>query len=332
MTDLGLYNYIKNGLAQNQTKAQITEALLKGNWTQSQIDEAFTSIDTNTPPIPTPPNAPENQIPALSSNSMLARDTNTSGMGKDSIIPDEIKKWSWGAFAFSWIWGLFNSSYVTLLIFTVPILSFLLYSVLGFRSLLPIDLGLPFTIWFGIQGNAWAWRNKRWDSIERFRAVQRSWAWAVLIFWVLILVIIGSLFGVSIFFLNKAQTIGLAEQKKSSASGLTNKVGVITDPKTGQPETTIYARSDIAVKSYLQNAQLQAEFDYNSQTPKSYGPPVAFSSSSTTNPFTGTGFFGSKGVSIFGDKSIAQVLNSAANTGGTIYYASNGTSYFLRNS
>jgi hypothetical protein len=29
----------------------------------------------------------------------------------------------------------------------------------------------------GVKGNEWAWRNKRWDSIERFKKVQRTWMW-----------------------------------------------------------------------------------------------------------------------------------------------------------
>jgi type IV secretory pathway component VirB8 len=29
-----------------------------------------------------------------------------------------------------------------------------------------------------IKGNEWAWKNRRWDSVEHFLSVQRKWAWA----------------------------------------------------------------------------------------------------------------------------------------------------------
>ena len=40
---------------------------------------------------------------------------NTSGLGKSSIVPDEIKGWCWGAFFLGFIWGLSNRTYISLL-------------------------------------------------------------------------------------------------------------------------------------------------------------------------------------------------------------------------
>ena len=40
---------------------------------------------------------------------------NTSGQGKESVLPDELKGWNWGAFLLNWIWGLFNRTYIALL-------------------------------------------------------------------------------------------------------------------------------------------------------------------------------------------------------------------------
>ena len=82
---------------------------------------------------------------------------NTSGQGSQAVIPPEIQGWSWGAFLMNWIWGLFNGTYIALLMF-VPFVNFVMFFVLGAK------------------GNAWAWRNKKWDSIEHFKAVQRKWA------------------------------------------------------------------------------------------------------------------------------------------------------------
>lgn len=82
---------------------------------------------------------------------------NTSGRGKDAIIPDEIKGWSWGGFLWSWIWGIGNNTYIALL------------------ALIPY-VGFIVSIYLGVKGRELAWRNKRWDSIEHFQSVQRKWA------------------------------------------------------------------------------------------------------------------------------------------------------------
>ena len=82
---------------------------------------------------------------------------NTSGMGKDAIVPDEIKGWSWGAFLWSWIWAIGNKSYI------------------GLLGLIPY-VGFLVRIYLGVKGRELAWRNKRWDSVEHFQRVQRKWA------------------------------------------------------------------------------------------------------------------------------------------------------------
>jgi len=81
---------------------------------------------------------------------------NTSGQGELATVPEEVKGWSWGAFVLTWIWGIFNSVWIALLCF-IPFFS------------------LVWAIVLGIKGNEWAWRNKKWDSIEHFKSTQRSW-------------------------------------------------------------------------------------------------------------------------------------------------------------
>lgn len=83
---------------------------------------------------------------------------NTSGHGPASTVPPEIDRWNWGAFLLHWIWGIGNRTWIALLMF-VPFVNFVVMLMLGFR------------------GSAWAWRNRRWDSVEQFRRVQRRWAW-----------------------------------------------------------------------------------------------------------------------------------------------------------
>jgi hypothetical protein len=96
---------------------------------------------------------------------------NTSGGGDTAAVPLEIDRWNWGAFLLSWIWGVCNNTFIALLMF-VPF----------------VNMVMPFVL--GARGSAWAWRNKRWASVEAFQATQRKWAWwglAVLLLWVLLL-------------------------------------------------------------------------------------------------------------------------------------------------
>jgi hypothetical protein len=101
---------------------------------------------------------------------------NTSGQGVAAVVPPEIDRWNWGAFLLNWIWGIGNNTFIALLMF-VPL----------------VNLVMPFVL--GVKGSAWAWRNKRWESVDHFRRVQRIWAIAGVIF--LIAAIAG---GVAIWF------------------------------------------------------------------------------------------------------------------------------------
>lgn len=101
---------------------------------------------------------------------------NTSGQGTSAEVPPEIKRWNWGAFCLSWIWGLFNRTYIALL------------------SLLPY-VGLVMLFVLGAKGSEWAWRNRRWRSVEHFKKAQQAWGMVGMI---LVVIIFGALFGIFI--------------------------------------------------------------------------------------------------------------------------------------
>ena len=103
---------------------------------------------------------------------------NTSGQGKQAVLPPELSGWSWnwGAFLLTFIWGIFNKTYIAFLIF-VPFVNLIMWFVLA------------------LKGNAWAWRNKKWESLEHFRRVQRKWAiWGFIIHLVFLLFAAGGVF------------------------------------------------------------------------------------------------------------------------------------------
>lgn len=87
---------------------------------------------------------------------------NGSGMGKGSAVPDVVaRKFNWGAFFLTFIWGIGNKSYITLLILLAAVI-----------PILPLGM----CIWFGIMGNRWAWQNKEYSSVEEFQQIQKNWA------------------------------------------------------------------------------------------------------------------------------------------------------------
>ncbi|MDP5239329.1 hypothetical protein Q9Q94_07295 [Uliginosibacterium sp. 31-16] len=89
---------------------------------------------------------------------------NTSGMGKNANVPAEAKGWCWGAFLWGWIWAIGNNTWI------------------GLICLIPY-IGFIMQIYLGVKGREMAWRNKRWDSVEHFNAVQRKWTqwWLILV-------------------------------------------------------------------------------------------------------------------------------------------------------
>ncbi|MEJ2425306.1 MAG: hypothetical protein P8101_12740 [Candidatus Thiodiazotropha sp.] len=97
---------------------------------------------------------------------------NNSGGGKGIEVPEGIKGWSWGAFLLNWIWAIGNKTWIGLLAF------------------LPY-VGLIVAIILGVKGREWAWKNKRWDSLEHFDRVQKRWS-----FWGVVLVIGVGLIGI----------------------------------------------------------------------------------------------------------------------------------------
>ena len=99
----------------------------------------------------------------------------------EKVLPPEYRNFNWGAFLATWIWGVCNKSYLTLLIFAGSIVSIIPF--VGWF----VPLGM--SIWFGIKGNEWAWQNKEWESLEQFNEVQRKWAmWSAIITGILIVI------------------------------------------------------------------------------------------------------------------------------------------------
>jgi serine/threonine protein kinase len=100
----------------------------------------------------------------------LAVFVNNSGQSNildaSAPIPDEIKGWNWGAFLMPWLWPLTNHVWIGLSSW-VP--------NYGWMGIVAIALGL--------NGNEWAWKSRKWQSIEQFKAHQRRWTIAGICLW-----------------------------------------------------------------------------------------------------------------------------------------------------
>ncbi|MBW4681135.1 MAG: serine/threonine protein kinase [Microcoleus vaginatus WJT46-NPBG5] len=155
---------------------QLTEPALEKRFSSAR--EALEALKV--PKIPTTP-----KIEVLPTIPLTF--TNNSGCGSlfDSSVsvPDEIKGWNWGAFLLSGFWPLSNRVGIGLLAW-VP------------------NVGFLMAIALGVKGNEWAWKSRKWRSIEHFKAHQRGWAIAgimmgipmTLILWGLAYFVMTSLF------------------------------------------------------------------------------------------------------------------------------------------
>ncbi|HTJ01769.1 MAG TPA: cytochrome c oxidase assembly factor Coa1 family protein [Methylovirgula sp.] len=134
------------------------------------------------PPLPPVPPSPPSPPPA-----------------DPSVLPREYDRWNWGAFLLNWIWGIGNGTYIALLTF-IPV----------------FGLIMPFVL--GANGNRWAWRNRRWDSLDHFRRVQRAWGfWGAGIL-IAVIVLYGGLFVglVSMLTHSDAYRLGVAKLEANS--------------------------------------------------------------------------------------------------------------------
>ncbi|HUS80296.1 MAG TPA: hypothetical protein VM283_03445, partial [Armatimonadota bacterium] len=119
---------------------------------------------TGYPPAPPPgwQQPPAAYPPAYGYPQQYANNSGTGGPA-----PPEVLGWNWGAFWMTWLWGITNGVW---------------------NSLLVLILGLIWQIVLGAKGSEWAWQHRRFDSVEQFKQTQRAWAmWGWIMFFVSLL-------------------------------------------------------------------------------------------------------------------------------------------------
>ena len=130
--------------------------------------------------------------------------------GKEEIP----RGWNWGAFFLTWIWGVCNNVWISLLCF-VPL------------------VGLVMCFILGAYGSKWAWKNKRWDSVEHFKRVQRKWAWWGFGIWVGCFIILPILSGVVVMVVGGSFGVAKEQAYNSIKPQIQNAVTAYTISHNG---------------------------------------------------------------------------------------------------
>ena len=73
------------------------------------------------------------------------------------FVPEQVKGWSWGGFYFTWLWGVCNGVWISLLTL-IPYVGIVMMGVLGAK------------------GKEWAWKKGTWTSVEEFQRIQHRWS------------------------------------------------------------------------------------------------------------------------------------------------------------
>lgn len=120
-----------------------------------------------------------------------------SGKGKQSEIPEEIRRWNWGALGLGFIWGIAHSVYFSLLAIAGPVLGIMIMSIYTIMMLqdgknadfaiiigwLGYIAGYVVLIMLGLKGNEMAWRGRKWKNVEHFVTRQNKWKiWGIVCF------------------------------------------------------------------------------------------------------------------------------------------------------
>ncbi len=133
---------------------------------------------------------------------------NTSGQGKRAEIPPDIRAWNWGAFWGTWIWGLANRVWISLLyplpnVLGIILVALFMSNILTTEQLVGIAQSniwrfMIFLLWVMqivlqvsllLKGNQWAWRAKRWESVQSFLTVQKRWTYFFLAMFVILFIV-----------------------------------------------------------------------------------------------------------------------------------------------
>ena len=182
---------------------------------------------------------------------------NNSGQGDVPVVKVVTDKFNWGAFFFSWIWGICYKKWIMLLVIVAYMIPFV-----------GALIGLGLQIWFGINGNKWAWQSKRYRSIQEFHEIHKKWATAGVILMIINLITVIAMFA---FFFQQ----GASQMMNMQTQGFTIN---------GQPYDSSYYGSS-STNNYKKKIKTNYSSGQKPQT-KTYSPNQTMTVD-LTKPYTG---------------------------------------------
>lgn len=111
-------------------------------------------------------------------------------MGPD--VENELKRFNWGGFFWSWIWALCNGVQNKFVWFALGL--WLLCFIPIINTIAPFVL-FGFNIYIGVHGNKWAYESREWGSIENFNNTQRAWVKWTFVLWA-VMFVLGIIMGI----------------------------------------------------------------------------------------------------------------------------------------
>ena len=94
--------------------------------------------------------------------------------------PQALRGFNWGAFLLGPIWGLGNAVLPAILIGAVGVV--ISYVTRSGNQWVSLAAAFFANVYIGIRANEWAWKARRWQSVEHFKRVQTGWLlWGVVL-------------------------------------------------------------------------------------------------------------------------------------------------------
>ncbi len=195
-------------MSENPTSEQPAEMAAP----KPEATTAPTGVQTPAAASVTPPVAAATTTPAQQPVGVA-----TSGDWANGPMPDELKGWNWGAFFFGWIWAIANKTWI------------------GLLGLIPY-LNVVIAIVLGVKGNEWAWKNRKFASVDEFKKVQKAWAkWGVILLIASVVLSIVTAILVTVFI---ARSGGTVQYDYSTLDGSQGQSELTTSPEATD-ETTV---------------------------------------------------------------------------------------------
>lgn len=164
-------------------------------------------------------------------------------------MPKELQnKFNWGAFLWNWIWGIVYKRPITLLIIPVSIIP-----ILG--QIIAIGL----MIWFGKEGNLWAWYAKEWKNVEEFNNSQKKWTISGIILYGIILILSSILIIAAIIISNVPEN----QQVKSKTMTSLEQCKEALGKKNLSDEDIIICNENLGINVY-KDTKSNSKSDYSS--------------------------------------------------------------------